>query len=80
MPETLEGSVKLPEPAKSIFYKYVIDFYKRMDQIVVVNPIFIEKLVKYGISEEKVKYIPNFVAKVNFMNKLRYKRMLLEIN
>lgn len=44
-----------------------------MDQIVVVNPIFIDKLVKYGISEEKVKYIPNFVAKVNFMSKVKYK-------
>lgn len=66
LPETLEGSVKLPEPVKSIFYKYVIDFYKRMDQIVVVNPIFIDKLVKYGINEKKVKYIPNFVAKSEF--------------
>ena len=56
LPETLEGSVKLPEPVKSIFYKYVIDFYKRMDQIV----------VKYGINEKKVKYIPNFVAKSEF--------------
>ena len=53
LPETLEGSVKLPEPVKSIFYKYVIDFYKRMDQIVVVNPIFIDKLVKYGINEKR---------------------------
>lgn len=76
LPETLEGSVKLPEPAKSIFYKYVIDFYKRMDQIVVVNPIFIDKLVKYGISKDKVKYIPNFVAKVNFMSKVKYKKRL----
>ena len=39
---------------------------KRMDQIVVVNPIFIDKLVKYGINEKKVKYIPNFVAKSEF--------------
>ncbi len=66
LPETLEGSINLPKPAKAVFYKYVIDFYKRMDQIVVVNPIFIPKLVKYGISEDKVKYIPNFVAKSEF--------------
>lgn len=66
LPETLEGSIKLPKPAKAVFYKYVIDFYKRMDQIVVVNPIFIPKLVKYGIPEDKVKYIPNFVAKSEF--------------
>lgn len=66
LPETLEGSINLPKPAKAVFYKYVIDFYKRMDQIVVVNPIFIPKLVKYGIPEDKVKYIPNFVAKSEF--------------
>lgn len=66
LPETLEGSVKLPSYAKKIFYNYVIDFYKRMDQIVVVNPIFIRKLVKYGIKQENVKYIPNFVSKKEF--------------
>lgn len=66
LPETLEGSVKLPSLAKNVFYKYVIDFYKRMDEIVVVNPIFIDKLVKYGIKCENVKYIPNFVAKNEF--------------
>lgn len=66
LPETLEGSVKLPNYAKKVFYKYVIDFYQRMDQIVVVNPIFIDKLVNYGIKREKVKYIPNFVAKDEF--------------
>ncbi|MDF7638586.1 glycosyltransferase family 4 protein [Lactobacillus sp. ESL0791] len=66
LPETLEGSIKLPDFAKKIFYGYVIDFYKRMDQIVVVNPIFIDKLVKYGIKRDRVKYIPNFVAKNEF--------------
>ena len=66
LPDTLEGSIKLPGVAKKVFYKYVIDFYKRMDQIVVVNPIFIDKLVKYGIDRNKVKYIPNFVSKEEF--------------
>ncbi|WP_297817888.1 glycosyltransferase family 4 protein [uncultured Lactobacillus sp.] len=66
LPETLEGSIKLPEPAKKVFYKYVIDFYNRMDQIVVVNPIFIDKLANHGINPDKVKYIPNFVSKSEF--------------
>lgn len=66
LPETLEGSIKLPATAKKVFYKYVIDFYNRMDQIVVVNPIFIDKLAKHGINPDKVKYIPNFVAKSEF--------------
>lgn len=46
LPETLDGSIKLPQPFKGIFYKYVIAFYKRMDHIVVVNPTFIDKLVR----------------------------------
>lgn len=66
LPETLEGSIKLPQPAKKVFYKYVIDFYNRMDQIVVVNPIFIDKLANHGINPKKVQYIPNFVAKSEF--------------
>lgn len=69
LPETLEGSIKLPEPAKSIFYKYVISFYKRMDQIVVVNPTFIDKLIAHGLDRNKIKYIPNFVSTENFYEK-----------
>lgn len=66
LPETLEGSLKIPQPFRSIFYKYVIAFYKRMDEIVVVNPIFIKQLVNYGIPQQKITYIPNFVAKSEF--------------
>lgn len=66
LPETLEGSLKLPKIAKAVFYRYVIAFYKRMDQLVVVNPSFIPKLSAYGISEDKVTYIPNFVSAEEF--------------
>lgn len=66
LPETLEGSLKIPQPFRSIFYRYVISFYKRMDHIVVVNPSFIPKLVKYGIAKEKITYIPNFVSQSEF--------------
>lgn len=66
LPDTLEGSLKLPGITKKVVYNYVVDFYKRMDQIVVVNPIFIDKLVKYGIDRNKVEYIPNFVSKTEF--------------
>ncbi|KRN04391.1 glycosyltransferase family 4 protein [Holzapfeliella floricola] len=69
LPETLEGSIKLPWVARKVFYKYVVSFYKRMDQIVVVNPIFIDKLTQYGIAREKIKYIPNFVTKDVFYEK-----------
>ncbi|AQY50396.1 glycosyl transferase [Listeria weihenstephanensis] len=66
LPETLDESLKLPWIAKKVFYKYVILFYKRMDILVVVNPSFIPELVAYGIPEEKIKYIPNFVSANTF--------------
>ncbi|MBU3851965.1 MAG: glycosyltransferase family 4 protein [Candidatus Paralactobacillus gallistercoris] len=66
LPETLEGSLNIPQPFRGIFYHYVISFYKRMDHLVVVNPSFIPKLVKYGIPENKITYIPNFVAQAEF--------------
>ncbi|MFD1417904.1 glycosyltransferase family 4 protein [Companilactobacillus keshanensis] len=69
LPETLEGSIKLPKLFRNIFYKYVISFYKRMDQIVVVNPTFIDKLVAHGLDRRKIKYIPNFVSTKNFYEK-----------
>ncbi|MBM6613480.1 glycosyltransferase family 4 protein [Desemzia sp. RIT804] len=66
LPSTLKGSIHLPRAIENTFYKYVISFYKRMDHLVVVNPIFIEELKKYGIAENKITYIPNFVAKKDF--------------
>lgn len=66
LPETLEGSIKIPQPFRAIFYWYVIAFYKRMDHIVVVNPSFISKLEKVGIDRGKITYIPNFVDDGHF--------------
>ncbi|MBZ2202210.1 MAG: glycosyltransferase family 4 protein [Lentilactobacillus hilgardii] len=66
LPETLEGSLKIPWAIKGIVYRYVIAFYKRMDHIVVVNPSFIPKLEKYGIKGNKITYIPNFVNRQEF--------------
>ncbi|UTR16974.1 glycosyltransferase family 4 protein [Salipaludibacillus sp. LMS25] len=66
VPETLEGSLKLPLGTKSLFSRYLISFYKRMDWLVVVNPLFIPKLEAYGIKKEKIKYIPNFVSNKTF--------------
>ena len=66
LPETLDKSLKLPKPARKIFYKYVIAFYKSMQHLVVVNPYFIDALEKYGVAREKVTYIPNFVSTEQF--------------
>ncbi len=61
LPSTVDESLNLPKPARAIFYKYMIKFYKSMDHIVVVNPYFIDALEEYGIPREKAVYIPNFV-------------------
>ncbi|MCC7666492.1 glycosyltransferase family 4 protein [Liquorilactobacillus satsumensis] len=66
LPETLEGSLKIPQPFKQIFFWYLITFYKRMDHLVVVNPCFIKDLERYGIARENITYIPNFVSKTEF--------------
>lgn len=69
LPDTLNGSIKLPKVAFNIFKKYIINFYKKADYLVVVNPIFINDLIKYKIPKEKIKYIPNYVSKDNFYKK-----------
>ena len=63
LPDTLEGSLKIPFFLKGIVKRYVFSFYNRMEHLVVVNPMFIEDLVTAGIPREKVTYIPNFVNK-----------------
>lgn len=71
LPETLDGSIKLPTPIFNIFKKYVVSFYNVADYLVVVNPIFINDLVRHGIKKEKIKYIPNYVSKETFYKKTK---------
>ena len=66
IPETLEGSIKLPRWMKAIFYKYILTFYGLMDILVTVNPVFIQKLVDLGFDREDIQYIPNFVSEKQF--------------
>lgn len=66
VPETVDDSINLPKFAKAVFYKYIIWFYKSVDHLVVVNPYFIDILKNYGIPENKITYIPNFVSDDNF--------------
>ncbi len=66
LPTTLDGSIKIPKLFFGIFKKYVIHMYKKADEIVVVNPIFIDPLVKLGMKREDVTYIPNYVSKDKF--------------
>lgn len=75
LPDTLDGSIKLPKMAFGVFKNYVIKFYNSADYLVVVNPIFINDLVRNGIAKEKIRYIPNYVSKDKF-----YKKSETEVN
>lgn len=66
LPETLDGSIKLPKLIFSIFKRYVIRFYKKAHYLIVVNPIFKKDLINLGIKEDHIRYIPNFVSKDKF--------------
>lgn len=66
LPETIDGSIKLPKPIRKIFDAYIIAFYKRMDYLVTVNPYFEERLAYYGIDTNKITSIPNFVSEKEF--------------
>jgi 1,2-diacylglycerol-3-alpha-glucose alpha-1,2-galactosyltransferase len=66
LPTTLDGSIKLSKPIFNIFKKYVVSMYKKANEVVVVNPIFIEPLVELGMKRENITYIPNYVSKEQF--------------
>ena len=69
LPDTLEGSIKLPSIVMKAFSRYIVEIYKSADRLVVVNPCFKKELVKYGIRMEKIYYIPNYVSKDTFYPK-----------
>lgn len=66
LPDTFKGSLRLPKLFLKVFNKYVMSFYKKAEYLVVVNPIFKPDLIKLGVKEERIIYIPNFVSKENF--------------
>ena len=61
VPSKNQGSIKLPKWAQWLFDKYVNGMYKKADELVVVNPCFINELEKLKIPRENITYIPNYV-------------------
>ena len=61
IPAKNHQSIKLPKIAEIIFDAYVNSYYRKADELVVVNPCFIKDLEKLGIPREKITYIPNYV-------------------
>lgn len=66
LPDTLEGSIQLTPPFDKLFGGYVMKMYKSADELVVVNPYFIEELEKYGLPREHITYMPNVVDSSTF--------------
>lgn len=80
LPETLEGSISLPKPFFATLKHYVVDFYRSADYCVVVNPIFIDELIKYDVPREKIIYIPNFVSGSEFYKNTDTKQLTEQKN
>jgi 1,2-diacylglycerol-3-alpha-glucose alpha-1,2-galactosyltransferase len=70
LPSTLSSSIKLPRLFFGILKWYVKVFYKTASHLVVVNPIFIHPLMKMGIKQERIVFIPNYVDESNFATKV----------
>jgi len=70
LPSTLSSSIKLPRLFFGILKWYVKVFYKTASHLVVVNPIFIHPLMKMGIKQERIVFIPNYVDESKFATKV----------
>lgn len=70
LPSTLSSSIKLPRLFFGILKWYVKVFYKTASHLVVVNPIFIDPLMKMGIKKERIVFIPNYVDESKFATKV----------
>lgn len=66
IPEIDDGSLKMPKLFFGIYRWYTLKFYHKADEIIVVNPYFIDDLLKIGIPRERITYIPNVVSKARF--------------
>lgn len=66
LPETLKDSISLPKSLMNLYSQYVLKFYSRADELVTVNPLYVEKLKALGYNPERIHYIPNFVSKERF--------------
>jgi len=66
MPDSLEGSLKIPGFIMKYLVKYMIGFYSMADRLVVVNSFYKQELIRLGLPENKVYYIPNYVSREVF--------------
>ena len=75
VPKENDGSIKLPKFLQFIFDKYVESFYRKADELIVVNPAFIKPLEDIGVLKDRITYIPNYVDKEKF-NKISQQEIM----
>ena len=78
LPNTLDGALKLPKLFMNIYAWWVKKCYLKSDYLVVVNPTYIDEMIKLGYNKDNIFYIPNYVSKTNFYvlsdkDKLKYR-------
>lgn len=78
IPKKNHESIKLPKICEKIFDHYVESFYRKADEIVVVNPTFKKDLQDLGIDDNKITYIPNYVDNRSFFKMDEDKKKLLK--
>ena len=66
LPNTLEGAIKMPGVFMDIYAWWVKKIYLKSDYLVVVNPTYIDEMIKLGFNKERIFYIPNIVSNDNF--------------
>ena len=62
LPNTLYGTLKIPKLFLDIYSWWIKRCYILSDYLVVVNPTYIDEMVKLGFKKENIFYIPNYVS------------------
>ena len=79
IPDPNDGSLKMPKWMFNIYAKYVRKFYSKADEVIVVNPYYINDLVnKLNLNRDNITYIPNYVSDKKFF-KIEDKELLNKV-
>ncbi|MBQ9414634.1 MAG: glycosyltransferase family 4 protein [Clostridia bacterium] len=76
-PEMAHNSIRLPGFCLKAFEWYIVRTYKSADYVHIVNPDLKEVMQSFGVPEDRIRYIPNFVAKSRFYKKTADERRRL---
>lgn len=62
LPDDLKNNLRLPKFILKLYSLWTKRIYLKSDYLVVVNPTYIDELVKLGYPKERIYFIPNFVS------------------